>query len=92
MMRKRKREAILRTRRYKVHSEPEKYYHSKLFLYYPWCNEEELITGFDTYQNSYILQNKILYVKMQNISMMNLKYSICVNKMLTTTYHSQHGI
>ena len=50
-MRKRKREVILRTRRYKVHSKPEKYYYSKLLLYYPWYNEE-LINGFDTYQNS----------------------------------------
>ena len=53
-MKKRKREAILRTRKYRVHSEPEKYYHSKLLLYYPWYNEEEIISGFDTYQNSYI--------------------------------------
>ena len=34
-MRKRKQEAILRTRRYKISTEPEKYYHSKLLLYYP---------------------------------------------------------
>ena len=36
VIRKRKREAILCTRRYKIHAEPEKYYHSKLLLYYPW--------------------------------------------------------
>ena len=30
---KRKQEAILCTRRYKIHAEPEKYYHSKLLLY-----------------------------------------------------------
>ena len=29
VMRKRKQEAILHTRRYKIHAEPEKYYHSK---------------------------------------------------------------
>ena len=32
---KRKQEAILHTRRYKIHAEPGKYYHAKLLLYYP---------------------------------------------------------
>ena len=36
VIRKRKQEAILCTRRYKSHAEPEKYYHAKLLLYYPW--------------------------------------------------------
>ena len=31
---KRKQRAILCTRRYKAHTEPEKYYHTKLLLYY----------------------------------------------------------
>ena len=31
--RKKKQEAILCTRRYEIHTEPEKYYHSKLLLY-----------------------------------------------------------
>ena len=34
IIRKRKQQAILRTRRYKIHTEPEKYYHAKLLLYY----------------------------------------------------------
>ena len=34
-MRKQKQEAILQTRRYKISTKPEKYYHSKLLLYYP---------------------------------------------------------
>ena len=38
VIRKRKREAILCTRRYKIHAEPGKYYHAKLLLYYPWKN------------------------------------------------------
>ena len=67
-MRKRKREAILRTRRYKVHSEPEKYYHSKLLLYYPWCNEEELIGDFDTYQKSYIAKQQIIHENSQHFN------------------------
>ena len=36
VIRKRKQQVILCTRRYKIHTEPEKYYHGKLFLYYPW--------------------------------------------------------
>ena len=35
VIRKRKQEVILHTRRYKIHAEPEKYYHAKLLLYYP---------------------------------------------------------
>ena len=34
VMRKRKQEALLHTRRYKIHAEPEKYYHAMLLLYY----------------------------------------------------------
>ena len=41
-MRKRKTEAILQTRRYKIHSEPEKYYHSKLLQYYPGVTKKKL--------------------------------------------------
>ena len=51
---KRKEQAIMRAQRYKVHSEPEKYYHSKLILYYPWNNEDELIAGFKSYYESYV--------------------------------------
>ena len=42
VIRKRKQQAILHTRRYKIHTEPEKYYHSKL-LYYPWNEEDDII-------------------------------------------------
>ena len=48
VIRKRKQEAILHTRRYKIHAEPEKYYHSKLLLYYPWNNEDDMISTFTT--------------------------------------------
>ena len=53
-MRKWKKEAILKTRWYNLHSDPEKYYHAKLLLYYPWSNENELISGFKSYEQSYI--------------------------------------
>ena len=51
---KRKKQAILRTRQYKEHAEPEKYYHAKLLLYYPWENEDALICGHATYHESYL--------------------------------------
>ena len=52
-MRKRKQESILRTKRYKAHNKPEKYFHSKLLLYYPWCNEYDIIAGFASYEQSH---------------------------------------
>ena len=54
VIRKRKQEAILQTRRYKIQTEPEKYYHTKLLLYYPWNNEDDIILPFTTYHKSYI--------------------------------------
>ena len=53
-MRKWKKEAILKTRQYNLHGDPEKYYHAKLLLYYSWSNENELISGFKSYEQSYI--------------------------------------
>ena len=44
VIRKRKQEAILCSGRYKIHTEPEKYYHAKLLLYYPWNNEDDIIS------------------------------------------------
>ena len=39
----------------------EKYYHAKLLLYYPWLDEDELISGFKSYEKSYIAkQDKIV--------------------------------
>ena len=61
VIRKRKQEAILRTRRYKIHVEPEKYYHAKLLLYYPWNNEDDIISPFTTYHESYISKQDIIH-------------------------------
>ena len=33
--------------------EPEKYYHSRLLLYLPWCSEDHLLDGYETYQDHY---------------------------------------
>ena len=60
-MQKRKQEAILHITRYKMHTQPEKYYHSKLLLFYPWTNEDDLITGFNSYMQSYIHEQDIIH-------------------------------
>ena len=39
-MSKRKREAVIRFRRYNKEKEPSNYYRAKLMLYYPWHNEK----------------------------------------------------
>ena len=52
-MRKRKQESILRTKRYNISKECEKYFHGQLLLYYPWCSECELKNGFSTYEEHY---------------------------------------
>ena len=61
VIRKRKQEAILCTRRYKIHTEPEKYYNLKLLLYYPWNNEDDIISPFTTYHESYISKQDIIH-------------------------------
>ena len=60
-MRKRRQEAILCTRRHKVNVEPEKYYHAKLLLYFPWCTEDELTSGFTPYFESYM--SKVMVIQ-----------------------------
>ena len=61
IIRKRKQEAILHTRRYKIDTEPEKYYHSNLLLYYPWNNEDDIISPFTTDRKSYISKQDIIH-------------------------------
>ena len=61
VIRKRKQEAILHTTRYKIHAEPEKYYHVKLLLYYPWKNEDDIISPFTTYHEAYFSKQDIIH-------------------------------
>ena len=63
-----KQEAILHTWRQKINAEPEKYYHAKLLLYYPWKNEDDIISPFRTYHKSYISKQDIIY---QNAKIFN---------------------
>ena len=91
-MHKRKQEAILHVRRYKLQTEPQKYYYSKLIPFYPWKNEDDLITGFNSYMESYI-ENKMSYTEMRNLSNRIEKDLIQLLKLLRMmSYHSQHGV
>ena len=67
-MQKRKQEVILHVMRYKLQTEPEKYYHSKLILFYPWKNEDDLITGFNSYMESYIHKQDIIHKNAQSFN------------------------
>ena len=67
-MRKRKQEAVMQTRTYKLYTEPEKYYHSKLLLYYPWTYEEQLINGFNSYQNSYVAKQDSIHANAEHFN------------------------
>ena len=49
------------TRRHKINFEPEKYYHAKLLLYFPWCRQDELISGFTSYFESYM--SKVMVIQ-----------------------------
>ena len=60
-MHKRKQEAILCVRKYKLQTEPQKYHHSKLILFYPWKNEDDLIMGFSSYMESYIDKQDVVH-------------------------------
>ena len=68
IIRKRKQQAILCTRRYKVHTEPEKYYHAKLLLYYPWKQEDDIISTYQSYQDSYINRQHIIHQNAQKFN------------------------
>ena len=53
-MKKCKREAVIRFRKYNNDSEPSNWYRGKLMLYFPWYNEQtHLLGGYVTYQEHY---------------------------------------
>ena len=68
VIRKRKQQAILYTRRYKVHTEPEKCYHPKLLLYYPWNHEDDIISTYQSYHDSYLSKQHIIHQNAQKFS------------------------
>ena len=68
VIKKRKQQAILCTRRCKIHTEPEKCYHSKLLLYYPWNKEDDIISTYQSYQDSYISKQDIIHQNAQKFN------------------------
>ena len=49
-----KREAVIRFRRYNKDAEPSNWYRAKLMLYFPWYNEQtDLLGGYSTYEQHY---------------------------------------
>ena len=68
VIRKRNQQAILCTRRYKVHTEPEKYYPAKLLLYYPWNKEDDIISTYQSYQDSNINKQHIIHQNAQKFN------------------------
>ena len=90
VIRKRKHEAILHIRRYKIHAEPEKFYWSKVLLYYPWNNEDDIISAFTSYHESYMSKQDIIRVQKDSMkTVWHLMTWTC--KIWKTIYHSLHG-
>ena len=85
------REEILCPGRYKIHAEPEKYYYSKLLLYYPWNHEDDIIPTYTTYHDSYMSKQDITYIRMHKNSMKAVWHLIWTFKIWKTIYHSLHG-
>ena len=67
VIRKRKLQAILHTRRFKIHTEPEKCYQSNL-LYYPWNEEDDIISTYRSYNDSYISIQDIIHQNAQKFN------------------------
>ena len=53
-MHQRKRQAVIRFRRYNKDSDPSNWHRAKLMLYFPWYNEQsDLLGGCPTYEEHY---------------------------------------
>ena len=53
-MNKRKKDAVIRFRRYNKDAEPSHWYRAKLMLYYPWYDEDtDLLGGYASYEEHY---------------------------------------
>lgn len=63
ILRKRRRQKILRYVRYNRDQDPENYYREQLMLFYPWRNEEkDLLSDCETYKEHYLQKMDILNV------------------------------
>ena len=70
-MNKRKREAVIRFRRYNKDAEPSNWYRAKLMLYYPWYDEHaDLLGEYDTYEEHYTHVKSVVLANESKINMM----------------------
>ncbi|XP_052809481.1 uncharacterized protein LOC128237946 [Mya arenaria] len=54
VMRKRKKQCVIRFHKFSQEKQPESHYHSQLYLFLPWRNEiEDLQDRYDSYEESY---------------------------------------
>ncbi|XP_060577549.1 uncharacterized protein LOC132734725 [Ruditapes philippinarum] len=61
VMRKRRKQAVVRFHKFSEEKQPRSYYHSQLFLFVPWRSERtDLLNGYEDYQDSYIEQKDII--------------------------------
>ena len=51
-----------------THIKPEKYFHSKLLLYYPWCNEDDIIVGFTSYEQSHFSKQETVHANAEHFN------------------------
>ena len=91
-MYKRQQEAILHVGRHKLQTKPQKYYHPKLILFYPWKNEDDLITGFNSYVESYIEKQDVIHKKAKPFMRIVKDLTQLLKLLKMMSYHSQHGI
>ena len=92
VIRKRKKEAILCIRRYKIHTEPEKYYHAKVLLYYPWHNEDDIISPFTTYHESYINNQDIIHQNAEKFNEDCMAFDVDINDLENNMPQSAQNI
>ena len=75
-MQKWQKEAILHVTSFCQGTELENYYYSRLLLYLPWCSEEHLLDGYETYQDHY---NEVMELVEKNAKQFHLHNEIMDN-------------
>ena len=53
--------AVLRWPSFSLHKDSEKYYRSRLMLFVPWRNEDQLSGNFDTYEERYQAELSVIH-------------------------------
>ena len=46
----------------------KKYYHAKLLLYYPWNEEDDILSTYRSYQDSYISKQDVIHQNAQKFN------------------------